>query len=276
VWSCLAFSGGLWTAVAGAAIKTSAELLFVFGKYRAFFRIFKTESDGPQIAWREDVWPLQWRAALSSMSNFFSFTFATPVIFQIHGPAEAGRMGMTWTILAAIQGAASAWLQAKTPQLGMMISASDTHSMNRLFRKITIISVGIMVIGTGLFAGAVEILQRMQPHVAGWNWLPDLAEKLITKLPSRLLEPLPIVLFGLALSVNQLLTCCGTYIRAHKIDPLLTISCGSNLMIGLGILIVTDEYSATGAGAVCLSVLTLIALPGYLTKFAQLKSQHSR
>lgn len=271
VWSCLAMGGDLWTAVAGAAIKTSAELLFVFGKYRAFFRRFLSPPEGDTIAWRDDVWPLQWRAAVGSMSNFFSFTFVTPVLFQIHGPAEAGRMGMTWIILAAIQGAASAWLQAKTPQLGMMISQQDFEQLNRLFRKITIISVGIMIAGTCLFAIGIQVLYWLQPQVSEWRWLPEVVVKLINKLPGRLLGPLPILLFGFALAVNQLLMCCGTYIRAHKIDPLLPISCGSNLLIGAGILIVATEFSATGAGAVCLGVLSGVALPGYLLKFRQLK-----
>jgi hypothetical protein len=264
VWSCLALNGNLWTAVAGAAVKTVAELLFVTRKYRAFFQSLKSAPIDEQIDWQADVWPLQWRMGLQSFTNFFSFTFVTPVVFQFHGPEEAGRMGMTWTILAAIQGASAAWLQVKTPTLGVLVSKNDYQELNRLFRKVTTISVCILVIGTCLFAGCVETLHWLRPQVGNWGWMPEIGLKLVNRLPDRLLEPAAILLFGMALTVNQFLTCCGTYIRAHKIDPLLTISCSSNLLIGVGILMVTERYSATGAGAVCLAVLTVIALPGYL------------
>ena len=51
------------------------------------------------FAWSREIWPMQWRLAISWASGYFIYPLFVPVLFHYWGPIPAGRMGMTLVIL---------------------------------------------------------------------------------------------------------------------------------------------------------------------------------
>ncbi len=45
------------------------------------------------ISWRREVWPFQWKIAVSWLCDYFIFQLFTPVLFAFRGPVEAGQDG---------------------------------------------------------------------------------------------------------------------------------------------------------------------------------------
>jgi hypothetical protein len=87
-----------------------------------------------------EIWPMQWRIALVGLFSYFEFSLYTPVMFYYHGPILAGQMGMTWTLLMAVQAAALSWVQSRAPRFGMLAAVRDFRELDRIFLRLTAIS----------------------------------------------------------------------------------------------------------------------------------------
>ena len=123
-WIILIAGGRLWAspAITGAALLVGGA--WVLLSHRRFFSdLLRTPSAG--ISWREEVWPFQWRIAVSWISSYFMFHLFIPVLFSSSGPAAAGRMGMSLTLASAVYLVASSLLYTKLPLLGELIARRD-------------------------------------------------------------------------------------------------------------------------------------------------------
>ena len=60
------------------------------------------------LNWWNEIWPMQWRIALSWVSGYFIFQLFTPVLFAYQGAVVAGQMGMSLSIATALN--TLAWL----------------------------------------------------------------------------------------------------------------------------------------------------------------------
>lgn len=93
VCSAILLGGGLWVISISVLVAIICSLLFFRFKYKNLFKsILFTNISGLRIGWKKEVFPMQWRLALSSISGYFVFSLFTPVIFKFHGPVLAGRL----------------------------------------------------------------------------------------------------------------------------------------------------------------------------------------
>jgi len=102
-WTVLLAGGRLWAspAISGAALLIGGAWVFLIHR-RFFSDLLCTRGEG--ISWREEVWPFQWRIAVSWMSSYVIFHLFIPVLFTSRGPAAAGRMGMSLALASAVCG----------------------------------------------------------------------------------------------------------------------------------------------------------------------------
>ena len=80
--------------------------------------------------YRRDVFPLQWRIALSWVSGYFIFNFLTPVVFAYQGEVAAGRLGLGLTIFSAISTVGMSWISAKIPTFSAHIARNERTELN--------------------------------------------------------------------------------------------------------------------------------------------------
>ncbi len=244
VWTAICLGAGLWAAVVAAAARWAVDLYLVLVRYHHFFRQLRERPTGPRIGWRTELWPMQWRIGLGGVFSYFEFSLYTPVLFHYHGPSVAGQMGMSWTLLIAVQAAALAWVQTRAPRFGVLISQRDFPQLDRLFLRLT----------------AISLLALAAVCLAAWSLLLAMHAADL-RLPHRLLPPLPLGLFFLALVLNHIPRCQEIYLRAHKREPTLPINVVSCALTGLLVWRLGAAFGAVGAASGYLAVVALISLP---------------
>ena len=234
VWVSIWLEAGLWATVVAAVVRLGWDAYLVFVRYGRFFQSFRKPPSGPVVVWWTEVWPLQWRLAVQGMSGYFVASFFIPVLLPYHGEIVVGQMGMTWSILVALQTASMAWVQTRRPQLGVFVSQGNRRELDRLFKRITLISLGVLTIGCLCF-GAVVLLLDFVRNLQGnaLELLPNVVWKIADRLSERWLSPLPTMVFILAVMLRHVPSCTANYIRAHKRDPFLVLGTMANLSIGL-------------------------------------------
>jgi len=249
VWACMILGAGLWAAVAAVGVRLLWDAWLVAVAYRRFFQtLWRHNSAGVEFDWRGEVWPLQWRVGARAIVGYFALNLFTPIIFHYHGAAEAGKMGMTWTALSAIEGAAFAWVQTRIAVFGMLAARRDFAELDRVFRRLLLISWIMLLCGSLALCGGVVVL----------NHVPlDLARK----LADRLLPLTPTAAFCAALWLLHIPKCQSIYILAHKRDPLLIPGLLLTGLIALFVWLGGWHYGALGAGCGYLAVVAVLYVP---------------
>ncbi len=218
VWLLISSGAGLWALAGSAGIRLLGELYLVLIRYREFFKSFREAVPGSSLNWRQEVLPLQWRIAIQGILLWFVNGVPGLVIFRYHSEAEAGRLGMTWTILTALQAASMAWIETRRPQFGSLIAAGQYGDLDRLFFRMTRIAMSLII-------GAAAALT-----LAVW-WIGTRNEWLFERIAGRMLSFEATALFALAVVLMQFALCTNLYVRAHKRDPFLAASIVSSVTI---------------------------------------------
>ena len=245
LWTCMALGASLWSAVGAAAVSAIATSAFFVLKYLRFLRSIFARPSLASVDWLKELAPLQMRIAISWISGYFAFSIFTPVMFHFHGAAEAGKVGMTWALVAGISGIAGTWLQVQAPQFSMMVSSKEYAKLDAAARRTALIGVAIQSAGALTAVGLVQLLSIKRP---------DLAARLV---------PLgPLALFLFAELLHQVSMVQSTYLRAFKKEPFLGISVASGIVIGLGTFLLTPAFGAYGPAVSYLSGVGLALIWG--------------
>ncbi len=249
VWTVITQGGELWAVAASTGVRLACESFFVLGWFRK--RLVDLIRQDPLPAddaldWRSTVRPLQWRIALQSLMGYFATRTYTLIVMDSQSVAAAGRIGMSWAILIAIQAAGLAWLQARLPQIGRLVAQSQITEARRLVRHTAMMIVATMTLGTACLVGLIVILNQYYPQTA-----------------MRLMPLPPTLLFSVSLCLVAMINTWSTYARLFRIDPFVRISLiGSTVLtitaIGLG-----TRYGAMGIAIAHLGTTALVNVPLY-------------
>lgn len=242
-WTVLLGGGGLWAspAISAAGLAVGATWLLI-GQRRFLFDLIATAGT---ISWREEIWPFQWRIALSFASGYFIFQLFTPVLFVHHGAAAAGQMGMSLAVVSALFAVSMSWVTTKAPAFGERISRGNFVALDALFFAAMWRALAVMTLGSAAFFAAVVAL-----GVIDHPW-------------SRcFLEPLPLGLLIVATLMNHVVFAESVYLRAHKREPFLSISVANALTVGASTLFLGRGFGATGMMTGFLGATAILSLGG--------------
>jgi O-antigen/teichoic acid export membrane protein len=204
-WTCLLFHHGLFAPAAmigGQALVASYFVLKVHGKL--LLGLLRHHIGEFGISWREEIWPFQWRVAVTWASSYFIFQFFNPVLFAYTGPVIAGRMGMSLNICASLTALAQSWVNTKAPRFGSLVATNRIEELNEEFARVTLQSATLLLIAEAAvligLAFATTMLPRLAHRVVG---VPTFALLLLTVL------------------MSHFVACESYYLRAHKEEPFL-------------------------------------------------------
>jgi hypothetical protein len=128
----------------GLAQAISLLLVVLFAVRTKIFRIIKNIYSGyskiVEIDWFNDVFPLQWRIALSAMSSYFIYQITDLFAFKFQGPVIAGKYGFTMSILNGIMIVSGVWSGSRAPLYAKFVANKDILSLQSLFQK-TFVSI---------------------------------------------------------------------------------------------------------------------------------------
>lgn len=207
-WLLLVAGAGLWAAAAPAAVAAIGSLLWLRAS-RNSLGVLHDDTPVPAahtIDWRREVLPFQWRIAVSWMCGYLLFQVYSPLAFMHIGPVAAGEIGISLAIFTAIQAVGVSWINAKTPQIAMLVSRKDPM-LSQVFRSAVVPSTAFVT----LAACSILLLVHVG-HAFGVGLVGRLAA-----LPT-------LACMAVTTAVNTAVYAAATYLRAHGNEPMLPVS----------------------------------------------------
>ncbi len=214
--------------------------VFKTGLWRILFNLLK-ERITETISYMKEIFPYQWKIALSWISGYFIFQFFNPVLFATEGSVVAGQMGMTVQVLSAIQSFALSWQNTKIPRYCGFIEMEQYDALDCLFnktlRQMIVVCIAILI----LFYVVIFFLRTTSFAIGN------------TVFADRFLDYIPMLLMTVPVIVNQFVSSWATYLRCHKQEPFLVNSicmgalcCVSTLLFGkyFGLYGITIGYAS--------------------------------
>ena len=182
----------------------------------------------------KEIFPYQWKIALSWVSGYFIFQLFNPVLFATEGSIVAGQMGMTIQVLNAIQGFSMNWQNTKIPLYCGLIEKKDYRELDTLFTKTIKQMLSVCFVILLVFYSVIIFLRTTSFSIGD------------TVFAERFLPYLPMVLMTIPVIVNQFVTSWATYLRCHKQEPYLVLSVFMGILCCLSTLIFGKLYGLYG------------------------------
>ena len=169
--------------------------------------IFSERADNIGLSWRNDIWPYQWRIAISSCAGYFMFNMFNPIIFRSFGAGEAGRFGLTWGLLLSVSSVANAWNATKVQRYCSLINLNERSSLNNEWRRNSILSFIICFLGVAGLLASIKLAEIYRPENA-----------------ARALGFVQVLYLIPAILIYNVVNSFAYYLRAHRREPFMNYS----------------------------------------------------
>lgn len=259
LWAAILAGAKLWTMPIAALAGLAWSMLFLLGRYRKFVGFFLKDPKGPSVRWRDHVWPVQWRIAISWIGAYFTTSLFAPILFRLSGPVEAGQMGMTVTLAWVLQAISSNWVVTKGPRFGVLVARGEYRELDRVFRKSFLGSIAVSCLGAFVIGLGIYLLAMFD--------IP---------LGERILPPLPAFFLLAGVVLNSASTGISIYLRAHKREPLAPVYLLTSLVVLVSALVLGDRFGAVGVTMGYLIASALIQLPMSVVVFLRKRKEWHR
>lgn len=230
--------------------------------YELLVNIYK-EDISSKVDYLKEIFPYQWRIAISSLSGFFIFHFMTPILFKYQGTVIAGQVGLSISMIGAVQSLSMSWLNTKTPLYSRLIALKQYTELDILFNKTMkqmILVCTVLLLLLFVFLNFIYVL-----HIEYNGSL----------LSERFLVGLPLVFLMIAYFTDEFTFSWGSYLRCHKKEPFLWLSLVNGILCLLSIF-VSSIYSTVLYVMMFYAIARIVILPwGYSIFINKKKEWHS-
>lgn len=243
-WLLLLAGAGLWAAAAPAAVAAVGSLLWLRAGSSSLGVLHDATPVPPAHAvdWRREIFPFQWRLAVSWICGYLLFQIYAPLAFTQLGAVAAGQLGISLAIFNAIQAVGISWINARTPQIAGMVARKDCR-LEQTFRSALLPSTAFVT----LAACTVLVLVPV-----GWAYDVALVDRL-AGLPT-------LACMAVTTAVNTAVYAAATYLRAHGSEPMLPVSVVAAVLTLAGV--IAASFHSTLLMMLAQAVVTVcVALP---------------
>ncbi len=220
-WAVIGLHGGLYTAFTvnlgglaiswGYLLSRRPELLKL--AWRGWFGEERAIRKAPGgLSWWGEIWPMQWRMAVSSGAAYFTYQLFNPILFHYQGSVVAGQMGMTMSVANALLAGSFTVMSAKAPEYGKLIAVKDWKGLDSLFSRS--LRQTFMLVSGGAVVGVLLIWLLQEHSRYGIRFIPAIQAAM---------------LFG-TVCLQAIYGSLGVYLRAHKKEPLMYSSVYSSVI----------------------------------------------
>lgn len=228
-WIALITHHGLFAPAMMIMGTASTTFVWLWRKKRFLLDLLKHPPGMHRVGWRQEVWPFQWRIAVSWLSGYFIFQLFNPVLFAFKGPTAAGQMGMSLSLVNALQAVAVSWISTKSAPFGAMIARKNYKELDTVFFRSLRQSLFVFLAGGSVAWLGCVYLNREHLRAA-----------------QRLLDPSLLGLLLLVGAMNVIVTAQALYLRAHKQEKFLLNSVLGALLVSLSTYFLGRRYGAEG------------------------------
>lgn len=187
-----------------------------------------------RVGYMKEIFPYQWKVALSWISGYFTFQFFNPVLFANEGAIVAGQMGMTMQAINAISALAMSWNNTKIPIYSKLISQRNYTQLDILFRKTSLQLTNITIFLLVIFYLIIYLLKASNFSINNES------------LADRFLDTVPLLMLMVTCYFNQWITVWATYLRCHKKEPFLLFSVVTGVLCMLSTLLLGNTKGLYG------------------------------
>jgi hypothetical protein len=257
MWTVLLLGGGLWVVAVVPLTAVLFTALWLRMQPAAGILAIKANiTPAKPISWRRDIFPFQWRVAVSWVSGYFIFHLFTPLLFRNSGAAEAGRLGLAMTVFSAISTIGMSWVNANAPTFSILIARHQSAELLKLFKNVA--------------TRSILVTAAMACAVLGASWL---ATQCGLSLMQRVASIPTIAYLAFVTMVNSVIFASAVFMRAHREEPMLTVSVVGGILTALAAWL-GSMYGATAMMQGYVAVTTLIGLPWTLLLLRGFLARH--
>ena len=228
-WAALISGHGLFAPAATLVGHFTMGTIFLWPRRKFLLTLLRTKAGECHVSWGKEIWPFQWKIAVSWLCNYFTAQIFTPVLFSFCGAAVAGQMGMSISIVGSLGTVSLAWMTTKAAPFGMMIQRRQTKLLNALFFKTLLQSTILITIGAVCLVAGVRLVEQ---------YFPKLGARM---LPAPLFGLLALTAIGIHIVQSEAL-----FLRAHKSEPFLIQSIVLAFMVTGAAVLFARRYGEVG------------------------------
>lgn len=184
-------------------------LWIVLSEKRKLLIFIWNKLDQWHVNYSIEIFPFQWKIALSWISGYFVFQLFNPVLFVTEGPVTAGQMGMTLAILNAILMLSLSWVSTKVPMFSSLIAKKEYVYLDSIFNKTLVQSAVLNFFALSIFFILIFMVRYFDLKI---NEKP---------FGDRFLPYLPMLFMMVTIILNHIIAAWATYLRCHKKEPML-------------------------------------------------------
>jgi O-antigen/teichoic acid export membrane protein len=201
--------------------------------------------------YKRDIFPYQWKIAISWIGGFLIFQMFNPVLFAYSGAKAAGQMGATLAVLNGIISLSLSWVSTKVAYWSRLIALNNSQQLNQSFGSTIFQSSAINLIAIIVFYSTIKFLGPYYPNIA-----------------SRFIPPLLLALFASTFFLNNIINCWATYLRCFKKEPFLIQATIVGALSGLSTYFLGRYFSLDGLiwGYFTITILISFPLSYYIFK----------
>ena len=203
-WSAFLLHGGLYAPGCFILGQALAGGWFLASKRGLLLPLLRHKSGEFRIDWRGEVWPFQWRIAISWLAGYITSQLFNPILMNSRGPVQAGQMGMSLSVCGTLSSMAIAWMNTKAAPFGRLIARKEYAALDRAFFRALWQSLLAAVVGCGAVWTVLFLLGKWGIRSHG------------VLLANRLLAPVPLAMLLFGTVGNIVVFAEALYLRAHK------------------------------------------------------------
>jgi O-antigen/teichoic acid export membrane protein len=220
----------------------------VYKKYKIIlFDIWKFKIIN-RISYFKEIFPYQWKIALSWVSGYFIFQMFNPVLFATEGPVVAGQMGMSLAALTGLSTLSISWISTKIPFFSNLIAAKNYNQLKINFNKVFKQSLFVNIFLLLIFLSSVAILKFFKIKIG------------VIFVGNRFIDFLPLTFMVIATVINQITSSWALYLRCFKKEPYLVNSIVGAILTTASTFYFGNKYGLLGITGGYLFI-TIIGLP---------------
>jgi hypothetical protein len=256
-WIALLLHHGLYSPALVLLGQITTGLIFLATRRSLLVGLLSHQARDASIHWASEVWPFQWRIAVSWICSYFTLQVFIPILFALRGPVEAGQMGMSLSIAGYMAGLVLPWITTKATPFGRLIAARQFQGLDRLFLR----TLGQALTVFAVLALAADCGAALLAVVA-------------PRLAARMVSPELLAVLLLAAAANCVVQSLGTLLRSFKQEPFLVQSMAVATLTLLLAVLTAPRWGNTGVSFGYLAVSAGIGLPSALTIFLRARRKY--
>ncbi len=252
-WGAIASGHGLYACALVNLGWIWAGAIFLAGRRPLLLSLLRYPECENAVSWRHEIWPFQWKIAVTWLCSYFTMQVFTPILFVFRGPQEAGRMGLSLSISGFLPIVALCWIMPKAAPFGQLIKFGRLQELDTLFFRTLKQSLALLLILSVSCLAAVMGAQHVFPRIA-----------------ARMETPAIFVLLLFAAIGSFAMQGMAVYLRSFKREPYLVQSIAVSAITLIGALLIVPRW---GSAAVAIIYFTANGVVGPLWAIAIFHAQ---